>query len=314
MKRYIIRNVLVARLAALALSALFFLQPHAHAHAQGMIQVIVIFPSVGLAPGESLRLTLFNRDGAPLRVQAQIHNAGGILVGLADGSVRAGAFDTFEFKRSDIHLPGEERTGRIQLSPSFDIRMSGPGKKIDGLAVSMETISISDGTSNTVFVGEIPPSQGRGIDDFIVDTIDRGTFLIGFVPGQTLRVTFTNPNPINPNPMNLTTPGSDAQRKPVSGHVKVFDGSGNLIAQSAELVIPSGESRSFGINHDALPILGEPGTNRKQVRIKPFFNFKSERLSRVLTSFEIVDNSTGKTTVLAGQQCLVFFLGGIPGN
>lgn len=96
--------------------------------------------------------------------------------------------------------------------------------------------------------------------------------------------------------------------------MKVFDNGGNLIAQSAELVIPPGEFRSFDFNRDALSLPGEPGTNRAQARIKPFFNFESERLSPVLASLEIVDNRTGKTVVLSGQQCLVFYLGGIPGN
>ena len=96
--------------------------------------------------------------------------------------------------------------------------------------------------------------------------------------------------------------------------MKVFDGAGKLLAQSPELVIPPGEFRSFDINRYALSLPGDPGTNRAQVRIKPFFNSESERLSPVLASFEIVDNSTGKTVVLSGQQCLVFYLGGVPGN
>jgi len=77
--------------------------------------------------------------------------------------------------------------------------------------------------------------------------------------------------------------------------VKIFGGSGNLIAQSPEQVIPPGEFRSFDFNRDALPLQGEPGTNRAQARIKPFFEFESGRLSPVLASFEIVDGSTGRT-------------------
>jgi hypothetical protein len=68
------------------------------------------------------------------------------------------------------------------------------------------------------------------------------------------------------------------------------------------------------ITHNAYHPIGELGANRAQVRIKPFFNFESERLSPVLASFEVVDNSTGKTVTLSGQQCLVFYLGGTPSN
>jgi hypothetical protein len=104
---------------------------------------------------------------------------------------------------------------------------------------------------------------------------------------------------------------SDTQAQYANGHVKIFDGSGNPIAQSDELVIPPGQFRSFDFNQDAFSSSPEPGTNRQQVRIKPFFEFRSERLSRVLISFELIDNITGKTEVLSGQECLVFFLGGI---
>jgi hypothetical protein len=54
------------------------------------------------------------------------------------------------------------------------------------------------------------------------------------------------------------------------------------------------------ITHNAYRPIGEPGANQAQARIKPFFNFESERFSPVLASFEIVDNSTGKTVTLSG--------------
>ena len=108
MNRSIARQVLLAMLTVTALVALCFLQTQGYA--QGMTGYIVIFPSVGLAPGQTLRLTLFNPDGAPVGAQAQIHHSGGILVGLGDGSVRAGAFHSFDFNRGDIPLAGEAGT------------------------------------------------------------------------------------------------------------------------------------------------------------------------------------------------------------
>jgi hypothetical protein len=149
----------------------------------------------------------------------------------------------------------------------------------------MEIIEVRDGTSNTVFVGEILPSPSGGSGNDIITSGFGNDILMGIGPNMKVRVTL----------LNRPASGSEAQREPVSGHVKVFDGSGNLIAQSPELVIPPGEFRSFDLNRYALPLPGEPGANRAQVRIKPFFNFESERLSPVLASFEIVDISTGRT-------------------
>jgi hypothetical protein len=124
---------------------------------------------------------------------------------------------------------------------------------------------------------------------------------MGVVPGETLRVTLINPPSVDSAPQQPTA----------NGHVKIFDYSTYLIAQSEEAVIRSGAFHSFDFNPNAFASLGERGTGRQQVRVKPFYEFRSERLSPLLASFEIVDNRTGKTRVLLGQQCLVFYLGGI---
>src|SRR5262245_22232527 len=78
----------------------------------------ILIPAIGLAPGQSLRLTLFSPEGSPVRAQARVHHTGGILVGLADGSVRAGTFRSFDFHYRDIPVAGEAGTGRIQLRAS----------------------------------------------------------------------------------------------------------------------------------------------------------------------------------------------------
>jgi prepilin-type processing-associated H-X9-DG protein len=318
---------MIARLAALALSALCFLE--SPIRAQGTPDYVVMLPSVGLAPGQSLRLTLFKPDGTPLRAEARVRHTGGANVCLGDGSVRflsEGISMSFDFKRSDMPLAGEDRTGRLQLSPSLLISLDAPGT-INGLAISMETISIADGTSNTVFYNPyvtvdylvnqavtdgtsntiffaefIPSSQGSVAgSDLLLGGSSRDV-LMGIGPGQSLRVTLAN----------ASASGAVDQQRPVNGHVKVFNGRGNLIAQSDEQVIPAGESRSFDFDRDEIALAGERGTNRAQVRIKAFFNSASEQGSPVLTSIELVDKSTGRTTVLSGQHCLVFYLGGTP--
>lgn len=303
MKRCIARQFWIVRLMVFALFTLCFVPPHARAQEAG--SYVVLLPSVGLAPGQRLRLTLFNPDGEPVRAQARSHHSGTIQVGMGDGSVRfirPESFESFDLDRSDIPAAGEEGTGRLQLRASVYIRMAQPWKKIDGFKVSMETIEISDGTSNTVFFAEVVHPQPATQAFFV------GGVLTGFVPGQSLRVTLFNP------PFFGSESVPETQNQRVNGHVKIFDGTGDLLAQSDEAVIRPGESRSFDFNRSALAVPGEPGTNRQQVRIKPFFQFRSGRLSPVLASFELVDNSTGKTQVLQGQECLVFFLGGSPDN
>jgi hypothetical protein len=287
MKRcYIVRQVLIAKLAAFALSALCFLQAPVRAQET---TYNVIFPSVGLAHDQILSFTLFNPNGVPVRAQSYLAFpgfTGGVTV--ASGDINGGAFRSFNIKRSDIPQVGEDGTGRIQLSLSVRLSSS---EAIKSVVASMETISISDGTSNTFLIGEViptAPSSGGGKDILIGG--DARDVLMGIPHNHKLRVTILNP----------PASGSEAPHTYPGGHVKVFDKGGILLAQSVELVIPTGEFRSFDFNRDALSLPGEPGTNRAQVRIQPSVNSESEWLSPVLASFEIVDNGTGKTVTLSG--------------
>jgi len=291
MNQYNARNTLIAKLAALLLLIVGI--PQTQIQAQGMTGYVIIFPSAGLALGQSLRLTLFNPNGEPLRAQARIHHSGGVLVAMGDGSVRSGSFHSFDFKRSDIPLSGEPGTGRLQLCASLFIPRAEPREK-DKFVVSLETVSISDGTSNTIFVGEVLPSRPGGIENDVIT---------GIIGGQTLRVTLFNPG----------SAGADNRRSQVS----LFEIHGYLLEESQELIIPPGEFRSFDFNRAALSSPGEPGTGRLQVRAKiAATDTNSARLSpddrniTNLISFEVIDNNTGRTVALGGQQCLVFFLGG----
>jgi hypothetical protein len=110
---------------------------------------------------------------------------------------------------------------------------------------------------------------------------------MGIPPGKELRVTILKPRSSGPDYL--------------PSRVKLFEANGSLIAQSPELVILPGESRSFKFNGDALHLQRDPGTSQARVRIKPFFNFESERLFPVLASFEIVDPGTGRTVM--GGAC-----------
>jgi hypothetical protein len=71
------------------------------------------------------------------------------------------------------------------------------------------------------------------------------------------------------------------------------DASGNLIAQSGELFIPPGASRSYDFPRSALPLTDEP---RVQMAVNVFLKFDDfERPDSVSVTLELVDNITGGT-------------------
>jgi hypothetical protein len=80
---------------------------------------------------------------------------------------------------------------------------------------------------------------------------------IGFVPGETLRVTISDPN--IDEPLELRTELATAQ-------VKLVDQQGNQIAQSTEFTIPQNGFHSVDFSRESILREGDPDTGRIQVR------------------------------------------------
>jgi hypothetical protein len=152
-----------------------------------------------------------------------------------------------------------------------------------------------------------PPTETLSIN------FERVSF--GMARGQTARFTVFNPN----EPEHK----SELIRQ-ISLVVDMMDQQGSLIAQSAAIEIPPGEFRSIDFNRDALLLPGEPGTGRLQARPVLRIAFARSALQgfdvmdqqgcgehgtacasvsitnipRLMDSIEIIDNLTGKTTVV----------------
>jgi hypothetical protein len=108
---------------------------------------------------------------------------------------------------------------------------------------------------------------------------------VGYVPGQTLRFNVVNSQAIRP----------DSAR--VVAHVKIFDGQGNVLAQSQDEAVPAGQFRSLDFNRDAIAAVGERGTGRLQVRAEIIVRYAGspEPISRdsFLVSIEVFDTRSG---------------------
>ena len=124
----------------------------------------------------------------------------------------------------------------------------------------------------------------------------------GMARGQTAR--FTVFNPVDTvDQQGCGEHGTACADLTVSVVVAMIDQQGSRIAQSAEIEIPPGEFRSIDFNRDAFLLPGEPETGRLQIRPVLRMAFARSALQgfdvpRLMDSIEIVDNLTGRTTVL----------------
>jgi hypothetical protein len=106
---------------------------------------------------------------------------------------------------------------------------------------------------------------------------------IGLARGQTLRANLVNV--------------SDG---PVRARFELVDAAGGRHAVHENIVIPSGATRSIDVNREALPIAGEPGTGRTQVRYRFFAVVDRTSVQEepsLLPSGELLTTETGQTQI-----------------
>ncbi len=107
---------------------------------------------IGLVPGESLRYSFFypNEEGAqPVRVTSYVYDSYGNLLKQTDPVVlRPGDSHVFDINRDDLRVPGEERTGRLQMRTGIQVvSMDGTVRTVK-LSVGMEVMNNHTGSSS----------------------------------------------------------------------------------------------------------------------------------------------------------------------
>ena len=343
------RRARITRLTALVLLALCLMQlparaQGAQAQTQPTRQVTVIqdMAPVGLTFGQTLRYTWANlsdpdprkREFEPSSIRVRLLAADGSVIAQKEAAaVAVGQSQSFDFNRDQINVPDSHGTGRLQarleatvsgLTWSWIVRIT--LRVIETFDVAVEIIDNSSGRTtvikgggvNGVVLDDSPDKEWVNPNKFQIISAGRDR-IYGIIPGQSLLV----------HARNITDPQSSEQAEPVNVHVKAYDRDGNVIAESDDVQIPPRQFRTIRFNYGDLRTASEPDTGRKQVRMRMFGLIDRTQLSPAaqpilppgkdlvisdLVSFEIVDDNTGRTVVLTGQQCLVFFLGGMPSN
>jgi hypothetical protein len=268
--------------------------PQTHVRAQGKNEYFVLSPPVSLGPGQSTRFTLFVPDGVPIRAQAKLideHNR--TILESPVVSVPASVPNTWTFTHSQVS--DVTKTPGINNFRVFVITDS--SQKIDTFVVSMQTISnstggITDGTSQTLLVGE----RWRSSDIEQTPGTITQNYMASVVPGQPLLISTLNPVE------------SKVFTKPITFTATITTNSGIVIETSPVITIPSNEFRT--VSFDTTNWTPDPLTGRANVRVTTVVSATSGSDPLNIKRFFVVDPSTLNTMWEAGDQCLVFFLGG----
>ena len=299
MQLHTARNVLIARLAALALSALWFLQAPVHANvcvAQSSGAHVLyqdIFIPIGLGPRQKLRYTWANlndpapekREFEPFRIRVRLLAADGSEIAQTEAAaVGAGQFQSFDFDRDEISLPGEAGTGRLQAR--LEVTVTGQTLSSDTVLKQVILKTFADALE------VIDDSSGRTyVSPKSFQIISAGKdYLIGIGPDKTLRVSALNP----------LAPADGREPASQIFQVTAMAPDGRVIAQSDEITLAPGEFHSVDFRRADLPLAGEPG-GRLQARVRVIWK-KLQLMAEFPSSVELVDDSTGKTSVLISQK------------
>ena len=307
MRLRFIQHSLIARLAACLLLALCLIQSNVRAsqpiytsaaQTTGTFRLTFNGASLGLAPGQTLRLTALNgndpgsRGGSePVHALATLYDAhGSPIAQSAEVEIPAGEFRSIEFDRDDLGLAGEPGTGRVQVRSRIRYRFLAIVDRTQLSPPSSEILDKSTGMTAAIL-------SGRNEDDPRRSGFENDA-LIGMVPGQMLRFTVVNPDEPDSRSGGITKLGSK---------LLILQGDGTYLGESDELDVAAGEFRSIEVKREDLRVAGEPGTGRLQVRGKIILWVREGSSNPNLSptvSVELVNSSTGKTAAATQGRSL----------
>lgn len=286
------------------------------------ISIVQEMAPVGLIFGQTLRYSRANLNDLdivaaqafePVAVRYTLFAPDGSVIRQSDADAAGpGAFQYVDFPRNLIDLPGEPGTGRLQVRLQVTVFGRTTWSEIvlkRGIDRFNDSIEIIDDlTGRTVAAGGAggggfnemslddtsgkEKSRGRGFQ-IISAGIDRD-YLTGVVPGQILRITLGNPSDPQSAGKFLVAP-------------LILDLDGRIIAREAGIEISARESVSFDFNYADLAG-STSATERVQVRAHVSVRLVSlegnEPLGDpdVTASLELVDGSTGETTIMLSSK------------
>lgn len=279
MRNNFTRRIFSIALAVSALLTLCFVRQQVHADDRPKESITFVYGQLGIVRDQTLRYTWANlnesdpsgRDFELLRILVRLRGADGSVLAEQEAmAVGVGHSQSFDFDRNQINARGEPGTERLQLGleVSLVVVQSRTGSVLQqsilkSFADAIEVFDNSTGRTTVSLGGGVNgiianDSSGREfINNEAFQIISAGNnYLFGITPDQTLRLTIARVSgePRNPPPE-------------VNVGAWILDNSGRAVLQSPYVQIPLNQFRIFDFNASSLPMMAEPGTGRKQVRV-----------------------------------------------
>jgi hypothetical protein len=308
MRVNLIRQNSIVRLAALAMFALCFVQlqicaqeteRNTSATARPDDEVVILtssIPSWGMSRGEKSRITVFNKNESKKSeltrqvsfIQTMLLDARGAVIAQSEEiAIPPGGFRYFDFHRDSIPLAGDPGTGRLQVSGQIRHKFFSIVDR-SKLTIFPATVELVKETGQTTVHFEPTFSGGVTVASGDIDGSLSTDFLVGITPGQTLLITG----------LNTIDPESRRRVETVELSVIVYARDGNVIAESDVVEVPPGQFRTLRFNYEDLQAPAEPVTGRSQFLTTALWGVSRSRQFFGDASLEIVDRSTGRSTLL----------------
>ncbi len=317
-------RISILQLAVLALLAVCLVQPQVRAQepervtsaaaAPELEEVTFVFHSIswGMVRGQRVRFTVSNPNEPVMTEQTRqlsfvqvmlLDSRGTVLARRDEIAIPAGEFRSVDFSYEDLSQAGGF-AGRVQTRAQIRYRSFYlvDRTRAVGFPTSIElmdevaghtTLLISQASMEIGLAGSTSPvnAPSHALSDLPV-IVYAGRVLMGLANEQTLRV----------NALYIGDP-ANPQRQSVRARVRLNDANGAQLAQSAEATIAVNESRSFDFDRASLIARGETDGGRLQMLVSleaastdPFsFTLDPKATGLLAASFELVDNSTGRT-------------------
>ena len=253
-KNFIIAIVFGAMIAIAATA------PPVYAHRSD--PAVNVLPPVGVALGQTLRVSFLNVGSNPLEIVPCIfdgdgaHLKTGATITLAPGQTRS-----FDLSRSEI-------AGRTERSVEVRAGVHANRPDLKNLVASGELIEDATGKTS-LYVGEQDPPDTRSASDVTISPV-------GIVAGQSLRVTYFNNG-----------------RSPLEIVPCIFDGDGAHLRSGPAITLQPGQMRSIEITWNE----AAAGRTERSYGVRGAVHVLRDDAKHLVMAGEVVEDATGKSSL-----------------